>query len=146
MNIMPDFSMLSLSEIDMLESPKLPQFLEIEDTGYNNILDSETIEELLINIHSYEDPAITFEELQHKLIEFYFQEANDELLFSHLTDIYNSDNHSIIVDIYDRLMYTFNDNDNDNNNFNLNAIIEFISSPNGTEYLRDIFNMNCVIV
>ena len=133
---MPDFSMLSLSEIDMLESPKLPQFLEIEDTGYNNILDSETIE----------DPAITFEELQHKLIEFYFQEANDELLFSHLTYIYNSDNHSIIVDIYDRLMYTFNDNDNDNNNFNLNAIIEFVSSPNGTEYLRDIFNMNCVIV
>ena len=80
------------------------------------------------------------------MIEFYFQEANDELLFSHLTDIYNSDNHSIIVDIYDRLMYTFNDNDNDNNNFNLNAIIEFVSSPNGTEYLRDIFNMNCVIV
>lgn len=136
---MPDFSMLSLSEIDMLESPKLPQFLEIEDTGYNNILDSETIEELLINIHSYEDPAITFEELQHKLIEFYFQEANDELLFSHLTDIYNSDNHSIIVNI----------NNGDiifDNNFNLNAIIEFISSPNGTEYLQDIFNMNCVIV
>ena len=139
MDNMPDFSMLSLSEIDMLESPKLPQFLEIEDTGYNNILDSETIEELLINIHSYEDPAITFEELQHKLIEFYFQEANDELLFSHLTDIYNSDNHSIIVNI----------NNGDiifDNNFNLNAIIEFVSSPNGTEYLRDIFNMNCVIV
>lgn len=145
MNIMPDFSMLSLSEIDIPEMPKLPQFLEIavEDTGYNNILDSETIEELLINIHSYEDPAITFEELQHKLMEFYFQEASDELMFSHLTYIYNSDNNSIIVDIYDRLIYTFNDN---NNNFNLNVIIEFISSPNGAEYLRDIFNMNCVIV
>lgn len=129
---MPNFAMLSLNEIDMLEIPSIFN----ENTGYNGILDSETIDELLINLYSYENPNIIFEELQQKMIEYYFQEATKECISKHLEGLHDYFHPSIMVDLYDRVMYMEYNNDNDH--FNLNMIVEFITTPYGEEYLKDI--------
>lgn len=143
MDNMPDFTMLSLSEIDMPEMPKLPQFLEIaiEDTGYNNILDSSNMEELFINLYLNENPNITFDELQQKLIEFYFQEVDEDIVSRHVRSIYETVSVSIWFHIFEKVNLVYYENNND---FNLNMIIEFISSVYGNNYLEDIYNMNCV--
>jgi hypothetical protein len=102
-----DFSMLSLNDIPF------------QDTGFNYILESKTIEDLLFNIYSFENPNISFEELKEKLIDYYIQDANEEFILSHLTFIKNN---------------IYYDNDN-----NLNNIVNYISSPYGTEYLKSIY-------
>ena len=126
MDIMADFSVLSLNEIDMPEIPDLPSIL-FQNINENNIMESETIEILLINIYSYEDSNITFDELLQKLIEFYFNEATNIMIYNHLNIIYQS---LFLYETYD--------------NINM-VMIEFISSSYGTEYLKDIYNMNCYI-
>lgn len=108
---MIDLSMLSLNDIT-----------PIQDTGYNCILDCKTIEDLLYYIYSFENPNISFEELHDKIIDYYILEANDECISNHLISVKNHIN-------------TFYDDDN-----KLNIIINFISSPYGTEYLKSIFN------
>jgi hypothetical protein len=57
---MLNFSMLSLNENDMPEMPEIFQ-------DNNDILNSETMEDLFINIYSYENPDISFELLRNSL-------------------------------------------------------------------------------
>ena len=120
--MMYNFSELSLNDIDIPEFPELPSFLSVNNE--NSIMESETIEILFINISSYEDSSITFEDLQQKLIEFYFYEANHIMIYNHLRNI--------------AFEYIYQSNDNINM-----IMIEFINSYHGTEYLKDIYNMNC---
>lgn len=132
---MPNFAMLSLNEIDMTDVPDIhPMF----DNGYNGILNSQTIDELLINIYSYENPNITFEELQQKMIEYYFQEATGECISKHLEGLDDHFHPSIMANLYERVMYMEHNDDSDH--FNLNMIVEFITTPYGEEYLKDVLN------
>ena len=132
---MPNFEILSLNEYDMPQEMNMDTFF-LENTGYNSILDSETIDELLMNIYSYENPNITFEELQQKMIEYYFQEASGDCISRHLGGIHDHFHPSIMANLYERVMYMeYND---DSDNFNLNMIVEFITTPYGEEYLKDV--------
>lgn len=124
-----DFSMLSLNDNDNFQKPY----------EYNNILFSKNIEELLINIYSYENPNITFDELRHKLIEFYYMEANEECIFNHLKHIEYITNENILADIFQKVF-------ENNNNFQLNIIIEFISSCYGIDYLYNIYLKKCLCI
>jgi hypothetical protein len=132
---MPNFAMLSLNEIDM---PDVPDIHSLFDNGYNGILDSQTIDELLINIYSYENPNITFEELQQKMIEYYFQEATSECISKHLEDLEHHIHSSIMANLYERVMYM--EHNYDREHFNLNIIIDFITTPYGEEYLKNILH------
>jgi hypothetical protein len=142
---MLDFSSLSLNDMNVPDMPELPAILLNNiDTGYNSIMNSDTISELFINIYLNESPSITFEDMQQKLIEFYFQEANDNLLSNHIDNIFNMIHESVwweVVMVRNKTYYTtFNDDDN------IQLLINFIFSSYGTEYLQDIYNMNCVVV
>ena len=116
---MRDFLELSLNDINISEIPEMPSFL-----NNNNIMECETIEILFINLYIYENSNITFDELLQKLIEFYFYEANHIMIYNHLRNI--------------AFEYIYQSNDNINM-----IMIEFINSYHGTEYLKDIYNMNC---
>jgi hypothetical protein len=131
---MPNFAMLSLNDIP--DIPDVPDIHSLFDNGYNGILDSQTIDELLINIYSYENPNITFEELQQKMIEYYFQEATGECISKHLECLEDHFHPSIMVNLYERVMYMERNYDSDH--FNLNMIIEFITTPYGEEYLKNV--------
>jgi hypothetical protein len=126
---MLNFSMLSLNENDMPEMPEIFQ-------DNNDILNSETMEDLFINIYSYENPDISFELLRQKLINYYFDEATDECISKHL---------SVIIDISDPLIISnigrIGIYNNYEENYNLNMIIDFISSPYGTDYLHHIYHI-----
>ena len=52
-NDMPNFAMLSLNENDMPEMPDIFQANE-------DYINSETMEDLFINLYSYENPNISF--------------------------------------------------------------------------------------
>jgi hypothetical protein len=58
---MPDFSILTLCDD---EKPLTPRISLLEDILNNDIQESETIKELLINLYSNENPNITFEVLE----------------------------------------------------------------------------------
>ena len=90
---------------------------------YNSLFESKTIEELLINICFYENPN-SFEELQHKIIDFYNQEADEEFISIHYEKIYNNN------DIY--------------NKNKLSYILNYITSLNGFNYLNNIYKINCL--
>jgi len=114
---MPDFSLLSLNDLIIPEVPEMPEIIQ--------------------------NSTIAFEELQQKLIEFYFQDATNDLIQRHLDEIYDMFHESywyLILDITNRNHY---DNSNE---FDERLIIEFILSKHGTEYLQEVYNMNCIMV
>lgn len=110
-----DFSILSLNDIEEID-------------GYNIIFNSETIEELFINIYLNENPNISFEELRDNLIQFYFQEADCNLMIKHITHYHYNNNLSIIPEITNLDYITC-----------LNIINTIILSDNGTKYLNNIY-------
>jgi hypothetical protein len=130
---MPNFAMLNLNDVDM---PDVQHSNPMFDDGYNRILDSETIDELLINIYSYENPNITFEELQQKMIEYYLQEATGECISKHLEGLDDHFHPSTMANLYQRVMYMEHNDDSDH--YNMNMIVEFITTPYGEEYLKDV--------
>ena len=133
-----DFSSLSLNDMIVTEMPEIIQHQE-----YIDIMNSETMKELFLNLYLNEIPIISFEEMQQKLIEFYFEEATSDLITRHLNAVFNMLHESVSNHINERIMY--NDYD-DVEQYNLNALIEFISISEGNEYLQDIYNMHCVMV
>ena len=133
-----DFSSLSLNDMIVTEMPEIIQHQE-----YIDIMNSETMKELFLNLYLNEIPIISFEEMQQKLIEFYFEEATSDLITRHLNAVFNMLHESVSYHINERIMY--NDYD-DVEQYNLNALIEFISISEGNEYLQDIYNMHCVMV
>ena len=137
--IMPDFSLLSLNDLIIPEVPEMPEIIQ----NSNAISECETIKDLFLYIYLNSTSNITFEELQQKLIEFYFQDATNDLIQRHLDTIYDMFHEScwyLIIDITNRNHY---DNSNE---FDERLIIEFILSNHGTEYLREVYNMNYITV
>lgn len=139
---MLDFSSLSLNDIVVTAVlPELPEILQHQE--YIDIMNCETMKELFLNLYLNEIPIISFEEMQQKLIEFYFEEATSDLITRHLNAIFNMLHESVSAHINERIMYKDYDNIEQ---YNLNALIEFISISEGNEYLQDIYNMHCVMV
>ena len=138
---MLDFSSLSLNDMIVTGLPELPEILQHQQ--HIDIMDSETMKELFLNLYLNEIPIISFEEMQQKLIEFYFEEATSDLITRHLNAVFNMLHESVSYHINERIMY--NDYD-DVEQYNLNALIEFISISEGNEYLQDIYNMHCVMI
>ena len=136
-----DFSSLSLNDMIVTELPEMPEILQHQE--YIDIMDSETMKELFLNLYLNEIPIISFEEMQQKLIEFYFEEATSDLITRHLNAVFNMLHESVSYHINERIMYKDYD---DVEQYNLNALIEFISISEGNEYLQDIYNMHCVMV
>ena len=122
---MPNFEMLSLNDNDM---PK--------NKGDNELLNSKSMEDLFINIYSYENPNISFEDLRQKLIDYYFEEATDEYISKHLTIIIELCDPKIISNIQEIVVYNHYQE-----NYNLYMIIHFISSSYGTDYLHHIYHI-----
>jgi hypothetical protein len=140
---MIDFSSLSLNDIIVPGFSELPLPEILQQQEHIDIMNSETMKELFINLYLNEIPIISFEEMQQKLIEFYFEEATSDLITRHLNAVYNMLHESVSYHINERIMY--NDYD-DVEQYNLNALIEFISISEGNEYLQDIYNMHCVMI
>ena len=140
---MLDFSSLSLNDMIAPGLPELPDILQQQQQQHIDIMNSETMKELFLNLYLNEIPIISFEEMQQKLIEFYFEEATSDLITRHLNAVYNMLHESVSYHINERIMY--NDYD-DVEQYNLNALIEFISISEGNEYLQDIYNMHCVMI
>ena len=93
---------------------------------------------MLINLYSYENPNITFEELQQKMIDYYYQEATGDCISKHLEGLDDYFHPSIMADLYQRVMYMeYND---DSDQFNTNMIVEFITTPYGEEYLKNVLH------
>ena len=145
-----NFALLSLNDMIAPDMSELPVFIQTiqqqqqqQQEEYIDIMNSETIKELFINLYLNENPNITFEELHQKLFQFYFEKANEELISRHLNSIYTIINVSIIARIYENIMYR--DYNNDINIYNLNALIEFISISDGIQYLQYIYNIHCVM-
>ncbi len=129
MDMMADFSILSLSETTIPEFPELPFFLTNTNSNSNNeeIIENEIID-TLINIYSIEESVITFDELQEKLIEYYFYDASIEKIKNHLNILINNG----FEYLYEKIINVTNDNIS-------MVMIEFINSSNGTEYLKNIY-------
>ena len=140
---MLNFSSLSLNDMIVPGLPELPDILQQQQQQHIDIMNSETMKELFLNLYLNEIPIISFEEMQQKLIEFYFEEATSDLITRHLNAVYNMLHESVSYHINERIMY--NDYD-DVEQYNLNALIEFISISEGNEYLQDIYNMHCVMI
>lgn len=128
-NDMPNFAMLSLNEKDMPDMPSIFQMNE-------DYINSETMEDLFINLYSNNNPNISFEELRQKLIDYYFEDANDECISKHLTEIIDISDPLIISNIGEIVIYNHYEE-----NYNLYMIIEFISSSYGTDYLYHIYHI-----
>jgi spore germination protein YaaH len=122
---MPDFSLLSLNDLIIPEVPEMPEIIQ---NSTNTISECETIKDLFL----YSNSNITFEELQQKLIEFYLQDATNDLISRHLDAIYDDLHESVIDYIHHGFRYS------DIDEFNLKALIKFISI--GNEYLKDIYH------
>jgi hypothetical protein len=136
---MLDFSMLSLNDTELPNSPEIRQLPE--DTGYNYILSSQTMEDLFINLYIYEGNN-TFEDLHHKIIDIYIQEASEEYILNHLKELNEILNETEFSDIYQDIMYMYyNESD-----FNLQFIIKFIISQSGIKYLTNIYNSKCIMI
>ena len=123
--IMPDFSLLSLNDLIIQEVPEMPEIIQ---NSTNTISECETIKDLFL----YSNSNITFEELQQKLIEFYLQDATNDLISRHLDAIYDDLHESVIDYIHHGFRYS------DIDEFNLKTLIKFISI--GNEYLKDIYH------
>ena len=141
-----NFALLSLNDMIAPNIAELPVIIQTiqQQNEHIDIINSQTIKELFINLYLSENPNITFEELQEKLIRFYFEEANEELISRHLNNIYDILPISVIVHIHEAIMnHDYNEN---LNLFNLNALIKFISISEGIEYLQYIYNIYCVMI
>jgi hypothetical protein len=132
---MNDFASLSLN--DKYIPPFLP---EIQET--NKILESKSIEDLMINIYLYDNPFSSFEELQQKMIDFYILEANEECILTHFISITEILSEIEFNYINDNLLYIYYDE----NDFHLQFNIKFITSIIGTKYLNDIYIKKCLII
>ena len=141
-----NFALLSLNDMIAPNIAELPVIIQTiqQQNEHIDIMNSQTIKELFINLYLNENPNITFEKLQQNLIQFYFEEANEELVSRHLNAIYDILPISVIVHIYETIMRR--DYYNDVNLFNLNALVEFISISEGIEYLQYIYNIHCVMI
>jgi hypothetical protein len=141
-----NFALLSLNDMIAPNIAELPVIIETiqQQNEHIDIMNSQTIKELFINLYLNENPNITFEKLQQNLIQFYFEEANEELVSRHLNDIYDILPISVIVHIHETIMRR--DYYNDVNLFNLNVLVEFISISEGIEYLQYIYNIHCVMI
>ena len=126
--IMPDFSLLSLNDLIIPEVPAMPEIIQ----NSNAISECETIKDLFLYLYSNSNSTIAFEELQQKLIEFYLQDATNDLISRHLDAIYDDLHESVIDHIHHGFRYS------DIDEFNLKALIKFISI--GNEYLKDIYH------
>lgn len=122
---MPEFENLTLTNTDM------PSNIEL-----NYISLSESIEDVLINIYKNENPNITFEELKQKIIDFYFNEASEEMIEDHWDILTSNLNESIIQHIFETIMYDEYSNEKE---YILNAIKTFVGISLGEEYLYDVF-------
>jgi hypothetical protein len=140
-----NFALLSLNDMIAPNIAELPVIIQTiqQQNEHIDIMNSQTIKELFINLYLNENPNITFEKLQQNLIQFYFEEANEELVSRHLNDIYDILPISVIVHIHETIMRR--DYYNDVNLFNLNVLVEFISISEGIEYLQYIYNIHCVM-
>jgi hypothetical protein len=127
MDMMSDFSILSLSETTIPVFPELPFFLNSNSTN-NEIIENESVDTLLINIYSIDDSVITFDELLEKLMEYYFYEASIQMIKNHLNILINNG----FEYLYEKIINVTNDNIS-------MVMIEFINSSNGTEYLKSIY-------
>ena len=125
---MPDFSLLSLNDLIIPEVPEMPEIIQ---NSTNTISECETIKDLFLYLYSNSNSNITFEELQQKLIEFYLQDATNDLISRHLDAIYDDLHESVIDYIHHGFRYS------DIDEFNLKALIKFISI--GNDYLKDIY-------
>jgi hypothetical protein len=105
--------------------------LSINNNEYIQKINSESMEDLFINIYSYENPNISFEELIQKLIDYYYKEANYEYISKHLSILFDICDRKVISNIQKKVM--------DNNK--LYMIIEFISSSYGKDYLHHIYHI-----
>jgi hypothetical protein len=141
-----NFALLSLNDMIAPNIAELPVIIQTiqQQNEHIDIMNSQTIKELFINLYLNENPNITFEKLQQNLIQFYFEEANEELVSRHLNDIYDILPISVIVHIHETIMRR--DYYNDVNLFNLNVLVEFISISEGIEYLQYIYNIHCVMI
>jgi hypothetical protein len=123
---MSDFSILSLNDNDMPNSPIIQ----------NNYF--ETIEDLFIHLYN-ENSNISFVALQQKLIEYYNNETSETFLKSHFSDcsnILNDSEYSYILDeisCYD-----------DEPEFNLKFLTKFITTPMGVGHLNWIYERQCL--
>ena len=72
-----NFALLSLNDMIAPDMSELPVFIQTiqqqQQEEYIDIMNSETIKELFINLYLNENPNITFEELHQKLFQFYFE-------------------------------------------------------------------------
>lgn len=139
-----NFALLSLNNMISSDMSELSVFIETieqqqRQDEYIDIMDSQTMKELFINLYLNENPNITFEELKQKLIQFYFEEANENLISRHINDIYDNLHESVVANIHEKIIHR--DYNNDINIYNLNALIEFISISEGIGYLQNIYNI-----
>ena len=125
---MSDFSLLSLNDLIIPDLSELPKILQ----NTNAISECKTIKDLFLYLYS--NSNITFEELQQKLIDFYLQDATNDLISRHLDAIYDDLHESVIDYINNGFRYS------DIDEFNLKALIKFISIPIGNKYLKDIYD------
>lgn len=92
------------------------------------------IENLFINLYFNNEIDIIFEDLQCKLIDFYFDKENNNYINIHFIALNNSIEEIELKRIYEKSRKNIH-----SNNYKLNIIIEFILSSYGTNYLRNIF-------
>lgn len=142
---MLDFSILSLNDLIIPDFPEMPAILQEhqQEREHIDIMNSETIGELFINLYFDENPNITFEEMQQKLIDFYLHEATEDLITRHLDSIHDM----IDISVWTNLLFIANHYNYHHNNYDIQLIINFISSlSKGIEYLQEIYNMNRIII
>ena len=110
---MIDFSSLSLNDIIVPGFPDLPLPDILQEQEHIDIMNCETMKELFINLYLNEIPIISFEEMQQKLIEFYFEEATSDLITRHLNAIFIMVPESVSIYINQRIMYYDHNDDID---------------------------------
>lgn len=125
---MHGFEDLTLNEIDMP--------ISYSNVGFTNISSTKSIEEVLLTIYTNENHNISFEELKQKIIDFYFNDASEEMIEEHLDTLTSNLHESVSQHIFQTIMYSEYANMKE---YNLNAIKSFISIPCGNNYLYDFF-------
>jgi hypothetical protein len=131
---MNDFASLSLNDKPTPSSPV--------NTEHNKILESETMENLLINIYIYDNHSSSFEELQQKMTDFYIEEANDECILIHFlstVELLNEIEYNYIHEQILKIYY-------DEKDYYLLFNIKYITSPIGSNHLKLIYETKCLMI
>jgi len=129
---MNDFSSLSLND-----KPSSPV-----NTEYNKIFESETMENLLINIYIYDNHSSSFEELKQKMIDFYIEEASVEYTLIHFlstVELLNEIEYNYIHEQILKIYY-------DENDYYLLFNIKYIKSHIGNNHLKIIYETKCLMI